>query len=220
MSTNNNNKPDPVSVTIRPLQESDQADVARIWNDGIEQSRQAVPWFMENWLMEGMYRMVATSMAETGDIGPNGKNLMQTYGKQDDRCMFVACCTTSTGTAGTSSSTTDQHDDPPVVVGCCAVKKGMDETKTEPDSDIGSIWRMSVDDNYQGHGIATKLMSASEDWARTHGCTRMGLFTINPVAANFYMKRMQYKKTDEFYFTDNWFRKLFVPPSSKYEKPL
>jgi GNAT superfamily N-acetyltransferase len=179
--------------------------VARIWFDGIEQSRKAAPWFMQNWLMEGMYVMVNKSMSETGDVGPNGNNLMQTYGKQGDRCMFVAC----TG-------------DPPavVVVGCCAVKKGMDDTKPEADSDIGSIWRMSVDDNYRGYGIATKLMSASEDWARTHGCTRMGLWTINPVAANFYVKRMQYKKADEFYFTDNWFRKLFIPPVAKYEKPL
>jgi GNAT superfamily N-acetyltransferase len=74
--------------------------------------------------------------------------------------------------------------------------------------------------NYRGHGIATKLMSASEDWARKHGCTKIGLWPINPIAANFYMKRMQYKKTEEHYFTDNWFRKLFVPPAAKYEKLL
>jgi ribosomal protein S18 acetylase RimI-like enzyme len=197
-----NNKP---TVTIRPLEQADQAAVARIWYDGIEQSRQAVPWFLQNWLMEGMYKMVSGSMSETGDVGPNGNNLLETYGRQEDRCMFVAC----TGDAPEV-----------VVVGCCAIKKGMDETKAEPDSDIGSIWRMSVDDNYRGYGIATKLMSASEDWARIHGCSKMGLWTINPVAANFYMKRMQYTKTDEHYFTDNWFLKLFVPPSAKYEKPL
>jgi hypothetical protein len=61
-------------VTIRPIQQADQADVARIWKDGIiEQSRQAVPWFMQKWLMEGMYRMTGTSMSDTGDVGPNGK---------------------------------------------------------------------------------------------------------------------------------------------------
>jgi GNAT superfamily N-acetyltransferase len=211
-----NNKP---VVTIRPFQQSDQADVARIWFAGIEQSRQAVPWFMQKWLMEGMYRMVGSSMSETGDVGPNGSNLMQTYGNQEDRCMFVACTTSTPGT-GTGTGTGGDDDPPVVVVGCCAVKKGMDETKPEPDSDCGSIWRMSVDDNYRGYGIGTKLMSASEDWAQTHGCTRMGLWTINPVAANFYMKRMEYEKTEEHYFTDNWFRKLFVPPSAKYEKSL
>jgi GNAT superfamily N-acetyltransferase len=218
MSSSTINKIKPV-VTIRPIQLADQADVARIWKNGIEQSRQAVPWFMQSWLMEGMYRMTSGSMSDTGDVGPNGKNLMETYGKKDDRCMFVACCasTTSTSTTGDADDSAAPVD---VVVGCCAVKKGMDESKPEPDSDCGSIWRMSIDDNYRGLGIATKLMSASEDWAKTHGCTKMGLWTINPIAANFYMKRMQYQKTEEHYFTDNWFRKLFVPPSCKYEKPL
>jgi hypothetical protein len=127
--------------------------------------------------------------------------------------MFVACCTIA--------STGDDDSAAAVVVGCCAVKKGMDQTKPEPDSDIGSIWRMSIGEKLsRPRNRYQKLMSASEDWARKHGCTKIGLWPINPIAANFYMKRMQYKKTEEHYFTDNWFRKLFVPPAAKYEKLL
>lgn len=98
----------------------------------------------------------------------------------------------------------------------------MDEIKAEPDSDIGSIWRMSVDANIRINVIGPKLMIAVEGWARTHGCTKMGLWTMNPVVANFCMKKMQYQKTDEQYsLTDNnWFLKLFVPSCAKYEKPL
>jgi ribosomal protein S18 acetylase RimI-like enzyme len=192
-------------VIIRALQDSDKADVARIWADGLEQSRSAVPWFLGSWFMKGMHDMRDLSLSDAGDIGPNGTNVLDTYDGKEDRCMFVA----TTG------------EDPPVVVGCCAVKKGMDDKKEEPNSEIGSIWKMSVDEKYRGYGIGTKLMSACEGWSRAHGCTRMGLWTINPVAASFYINRMGYKKTtEEFYIVNNWFAKLVVPPVIKYEKPL
>jgi hypothetical protein len=53
---------------------------------------------------------------------------------------------------------------------CCAVKKGMDDTNEEPISDIGSIWRESIEGKYRGYGIATKLMNAGcEGCSRAHG---------------------------------------------------
>ena len=142
------------------------------------------------------------ALSADGDVGPDGANLTKTY-NGDDRCMMVA-------TVG----------DPPQVVGCCAVKRGMDSTKIEAESSIGSIWRMSVDPSARGKGIATKLMTACESWARQNGCKSMGLWTVNPVAANFYVKRMGYQPAEQFYFFDFWLAKQFIPPAVKYTKSL
>ena len=190
-------------VKIRILGVDDGADVCRIWAKGLNQSRFAVRRIFRPWFINTMNKMRDVSLSETGDIGPNGNNLLDTYGDKDDRCMFVACLGT-----------------PQVVVGCCAVKKGMDETKAEPESQIGSIWRMSVDENYQGHGIATALIATCEDWSRQAGCTKMGLYTINPVAANFYVKRMGYESVDHFHVFESVIAKLIIPPVHKYEKPI
>lgn len=190
-------------ITIRKLRAEDKADVCRIWVNGLSQSKLAVHWLFRPWFMKKMNEMRDVSLSEAGDIGPNGKNLLQTYGGMDDRCMFVACL-----------------GSPQVIVGCCAVKKGMDETKPEPESQIGSIWRMSVDENFRGHGTATELMAACENWSREAGCTKMGLYTINPVAANFYVKRMGYKAVDHFHVFNSAIAKLLVPPVGKYEKAI
>lgn len=151
--------------------------------------------------MRKMNEMRDVSLSAEGDVGPNGHNLLQTYGGKEDRCMFVACI-----------------GEPQVVVGCCAVKKGMDETELEEESQIGSIWRMSVDETYRGNGIATKLVTACEDWSRQVGCNTMGLYTINPVAAAFYVNRMGYKSVDQFHVVKSAVARLVVPPVHKYEK--
>ena len=190
-------------VAIRALSHPESADVCRIWVDGLEQSKMAVPWFLRPWLLRNLHEMRDASISDGGDVGPNGKNLLQTYGGKDDRSMFVACL-----------------GEPSVVVGCCAVKKGMDETKPEGESQICSIWRMSVDEKYRGHGIATKLMDTCEDWARKKGCTKMGLFTINPVAAKFYVARMGYQKVGHFHIVKSSIAKLVVPPVNRYEKAI
>lgn len=190
-------------VTIRILDEDDKAEVCQIWVNGLNQSRLVVPRIFCPWFMSTMNAMRDVVLLETGDIGPNGNNLLHTYAGKDDRCMFVTCIGT-----------------PQVIVGCCAVKKGMDETKSEPKSQIGSIWRMSVDEKYQGHGIATKLMATCEDWSRKVGCTKMGLYTINPVAANFYVNRIEYRSVDHFHVFKNVIVKLVIPPVHRYEKSI
>jgi len=190
-------------VAIRVLSDPDKADVCRIWVDGLEQSKMAVPWFLRPWLLRKMHKMRDASLSNEGDVGPNGKNLLQTYSGKEDRRMFVACV-----------------GEPSVVVGCCAVKRGMDETKSEEESQICSIWRMSVDVNYRGHGIATKLMAACEDWSAEKRCTKMGLFTINPVAAKFYVDRMGYQNVGHFHIVKNSIAKLLVPPVNRYEKAI
>lgn len=190
-------------VEIRPLKDSDKLDVCRIWVDGLQQSRKAAPWFLRSWLMRDVHRLRDAALSDSGDVGPDGKNLLQTYDGKSDRCMFVA----STG-------------EPSVVVGCCAVKKGGHETKFEPESKIGSIWRMSVDENYQRYGIATQLMVACEHWSREKRCTKIELWTINPIAANFYVRRMGYTKADHIHIIENWLAKQILPPVVKYTKNI
>lgn len=188
---------------VRPLAKADKQDVCRIWVAGLAQSRLAAPWYLRRFFMGKMNLMRDAALADTGDVGPQGANLLATYDAKDDRRMFVA-------TIG----------QPETVVGCCAVKKGMSETKREDDSTVGSIWRMSVDPVSRGHGIATKLMDACEGWARQNGCKKMGLFTINPVAAKFYVDRMGYKAVDHFHMKDNAIAKRLIKPVFRYEKRI
>lgn len=80
---------------------------------------------------------------------------------------------------------------------------------------------MSVDPIIRGKGVATKLMMACEDWARSKGCKSMGLWTVNPVASNFYVKRMGYQHSaEQFYIHNYWLARQFVPPVVKYTKSL
>lgn len=190
-------------VTIRALAEQDKADVCRIWVDGLEQSKLAAPWFMRRWFMPKLYGLRDTALAADGDVGPNGANLLQTYDGKTDRCMVVACMWT-----------------PLKVVGCCAVKKGMDEAALEPDSETASIWRMSVDEAYRGHGIASRLMAACEAWAKDHDCTKMGLMTINPAAANFYVARMGYTRVRHFHVLKNPLLRRLIAPVGIFEKTI
>jgi ribosomal protein S18 acetylase RimI-like enzyme len=162
--------------------------------------------FLRSFATTKMNEMRDAAISENGDVGPDGSNLIKIYGEKNDRQMFVAV----------EKDTSEE-----IVVGCCAVKRGMDEHNSEPESDIASIWRMSVDESHRGQGIATKLMEACEEYAKTQlECKRMGMWTLNPVAANFYMNRMGYRKEDYMYISDNWVAKLFIPPAFRYEKEL
>ncbi len=169
----------------------------------MEQSKLAVPKVMRGWFMGKMNQFRDLSLAQDGDVGPDGANLLETYGDKGDRRMFVALMGA-----------------PEVVVGCCAVKIGMDEKAVEPESGLCSIWRMSVDETYRGHGIATKLMAKCEDWARGTGRAVMRLYTINPVAAKFYVDRMGYAVVDQFQVVKFPIVRRFVPPVRVYEKAL
>lgn len=102
-----------------------------------------------------------------------------------------------------------------IVVRCCAVKRGMDKHNFEPESDIASLWRMSVNKSHRGQGIATKLMETCEEYAKTQlKCKQMGVWKLNPMAVNFYMNKMGYSKENYMYISDNWVAKLFIPPVS------
>ena len=190
-------------IIIRPLCASDAPAVCKIWCEGLNQTTQhAIPWFLRPFATQKMNEMRDIAIGPEGDVGPDGSNLVKMYDEKSDRQMFVACAENE-------------------VVGCCAVKKGMDEHKEEPESDIASIWRMSVDEAQRGKGVATKLMQECERFAKNDlQCKRMGLWTLNPVAANFYMNRMGYRKEDYAYVIDHWVAKLFIPPAFRYEKEL
>lgn len=194
-------------IIIRPLRESDAPSVCKIWCNGLSQTTQhAIPWFLRPFATQKMNEMRDVAISNDGDVGPNGSNLIKMYGEKSDRQMFVAC---------------EQGVAPEVVLGCCAVKKGMDDHKEEHESDIASIWRMSVDESQRGKGIATMLMQECERFAKDDlQCKRIGLWTLNPVAANFYTSRMGYRREDYAYVSDSWLAKLFIPPAFTYEKDL
>lgn len=194
-------------MIIRPLRESDAPAVCKIWCDGLRQTTQhAIPWFLRPFAIQKMNEMRDAAIGTDGDVGPNGANLIKMYSEKKDRKMFVAC---------------ETNESSEVIIGCCVVKKGMDEDKEQPDSKIASIWRMSVDESQRGKGVATKLMEECENFAKNElQCQRVGLWTLNPVAANFYMNRMGYRKEDYAYVSDACIAKLFVPPVFRYEKNL
>lgn len=214
---------DEVVVSIRPLRESDASAAAKIWRDGLSQTtRHAVPWIFRSLAAvrsladEKMGAMRDEVLSEDGDVGPDGANLVRTYREEDGRRMFVACVPDD-GSGGSSSSSAGY-----VVVGCCGVKRGMDEYKSEPESNTASIWRMSVDESHRGRGVATQLMNASEEYARAElGCAKVTLLTVNPIAINFYMNRRGYRRAELcHHIIDNWIGRLLFPPVYRYEKHL
>jgi ribosomal protein S18 acetylase RimI-like enzyme len=130
------------------------------------------------------YGEEATSAS--GDVGPNGSNLMEFWGDKEDRVMLVATLA----------------EDPDVVVGAVAVKKGPSYSDVEPESTEASIWRMSVSSNVRRRGLGKKLMQAAEEWARDkYHCTSMGLWTANAVAGKFYCDKAGFEvvPTEDMY---------------------
>jgi GNAT superfamily N-acetyltransferase len=81
-------------------------------------------------------------------------------------------------------------ENPDQVVGAVDVKKGQSYDQDEPESTEASIWRKRVDQIVQRRGLGHTLMQATDDYARTTlNCKIMGLWTGNPIAADFYVKK-------------------------------
>lgn len=145
--------PNRIKITIRPLQEKDSPVVAKIWVNGLSQT-------IENWsapwrpLLRWAFRKEAVNTtSEDGDIGPNGANIMVKWMMAEDRTFLVADID---GTVGW----------------CVGVRRGKghqshDDTKNGKQSKIASIWRLSVAETARRRGVATKLMAAAEEWAKS-----------------------------------------------------
>lgn len=164
MTTNN--------ITIRPIHAGDENAVADIWFRGLSQTADANWFFLRPILRSKMDQYGKEALSETGDMGPMGSKLIESWSRPD-RAMFVACLVS----------------DPDSIVGVIGVKRGASATDEEPDSTLASIWKMSVDDSVRRQGVGKALLQAAEEHARTHlQCQTLVLMTANPIAGDFYEK--------------------------------
>jgi len=166
-----------MAVDIRPFAPpGDSAAVAAIWVSGLQQTVDSTSGLMSLLMRPMMAWLERSASGAEGDVGPAGANLAAHWCCHDGCEMLVA-------TMGSET------------VGCCGVKRGTDEKAVAPTGcDVCSVWRVSVAATARRSGVGTALMKAAEDWARGQGAKRMQLVTGNPVAATFYVERMQYRR--------------------------
>jgi len=165
--------------------------------------------------------------SEDGDVGPDGGNLANCWMERDDRVMLVAelvvakVDTFSSDTIDTTASDPANINEATAkgkVVGCCGVKMGTSETQPGPETDVGSVWRVSVDALARQKGVGRALMDEAERWVVTerkkknggnNNITKMQLVTGNGIAADFY-KAIGYRKRYwvlDFFGLPGWFEK-------------
>ncbi len=150
--------------------------VASLWRHGLAQTAESYNFVVLKTVMGHFLEQYGeNAMKPEGDVGPEGRNLVDAWMNQNDRIMLVAM----------DAST---EVDSLVIVGCIGVKVGKDMTKQEPGSTVASVWRMSVEEMFRRQGIGLSLMHAAEEWARNQGCKTMVLETTNKIAAQFYLK--------------------------------
>jgi len=195
--------------------------VAKIWYDGLYQTVDYCYWFMKPFIRRAFDGIAKQSLhPDVGDIGPNGANLIKTWMKRDDRsCMFVAAF----------------RDEPTDVVGCLGVKRGNSEGFDDDDdssmnSNIASMWRVSVAEKARRHGVGRALVVAAEKWAvkqqQSVGTTPVLLqaITMNPSAAEFYLAQGYVKNDERFIPVRNPFARFaflyLFPPIHCYSKQL
>jgi len=167
--------------------------------------------------------------SEDGDVGPDGGNLANCWMERDDRVMLVAelvvakVDTFSSDTIDTTASDPANINEATAkgkVVGCCGVKMGTSWTQPGPETNVGSVWRVSVDASARQRGVGRALMDGAERWVVTevkNGSTnkimKMQLKTRNGIAADFY-KANGYRKRRWYWVLDffglplpGWFEK-------------
>lgn len=161
------------SVIVRPLKAGDAATVAQIWREGLAQTAEGLEEPMRSKMLKGMEEYGAKALSENGDVGPNGCKLTEFWGKEG--CVMLVVCLSG---------------NPNEAVGAVGVKQGLTYDTVEPDSKEASIWRMSVSSNVQRRGLGRALMKAADEYAQAKfGCTKMGLWTANDIAAKFYTEK-------------------------------
>lgn len=172
---------------------TDASHICQIWCDGLDQTTEACQWNISKYLVGHMMdKLREHATSNEGDVGPNGLNLVKHWMDKSDRVMLVAECTDDVNDGDTTStiSTTKPQQ---IVVGCCGVKIGTSESEVGPESDVGSVWRVSVDKSARSKGVGKALMNKAESWISEKRCTKMQLVTGNRIAANFY-KSIGYQK--------------------------
>jgi ribosomal protein S18 acetylase RimI-like enzyme len=198
-------------ITIRPLRKEDEATVAELWLKGLSQTSESISFpLLRPYVDNKMNKYAAMATSETGDVGPKGCNLMEKWSNKKDRVMLVACM----------RLLVDDDNKKEVVVGSVGVKKGLGYGDDEEiDSTEASIWRMSVSSQVRRQGLGQKLMQAAEAHAKNeYGCTGMGLWTANTIAAKFYSVKCGFHLVEG---KGNWYDAISpFPKVSQYKKDL
>ena len=188
MSEESSNNMTTSNIRIRPMIPTDAPYICQIWCNGLDQTTESCQWNISKYLVSHMMN----KLKEHANVGPDGSNLVKHWMDKSDRVMLVAECTQDDND-GDATSTTSTTKPQQIVVGCCGVKIGTSESEVGPESDIGSVWRVSVDKSARSKGIGKALMTKAEQWISEKSCTKMQLVTGNRIAANFY-KSIGYQK--------------------------
>ena len=166
-SSNSNN-----IIEIREYIDSDGPEVTKIWISGLKQTVTS-SWFIFRPLLNYMMNSLSIDVTSNdGDYGINGINIMKTWSNtyNEDRIIYVATCNG-------------------IICGSCCVKRGAGENIIASKNCTDYyIYRLSIDENKQKLGIGLKIMNSIEDWSIKNGAKKMCLYTINSIAAKFYMK--------------------------------
>ena len=225
-------------IHVRPMIRADAPQICHIWSEGLSQTTNACQWDITKRLVGPMMeKLKEHTTSEDGDVGPDGMNLPKYWMEQDDRAMLVAvesvvtkndtttfCADTTMDATASDSDTNDATTKGKVVVvGCCGVKMGTSETQPGPETDVGSVWRVSVDASARHSGVGRALMEEAERWIVTEGkkmngslrsnsdnkIMKMQLVTGNGMAADFY-KAIGYRKRYwvlDYFGLPGWFEK-------------
>jgi len=178
---------DEVRVQVRILIAQDCHDVLQLYLDSLRQLVDDLPTPEQPHVSCFMAQRGIDATAENGDFGPNGKNLLKRW-VREDRCMFVA--------------ETDGQ-----IVGCCAVCRGSNCNEiANVDCTSYSIWRLAVDRRLRQSNVKAKLMKVVDSWARAAGGKEITIFTGSPIDSRFYIAQMGYLKDSG----SNLHRKFFV----------
>ena len=155
----------------------DAKPLTKVWVKGLEQTSNAKYWLVRKWWEETFAQYAVKATSPDGDMGPGGSNLERNWcGDEKNRCMLVAVIALDNKSS--------------VLVGCCGIIRGTESSPKEIKTNETnfSIWKMSVDGDFQGKGIGGKLLKAAEDWAKTNGCVNLRMITTNPIASCFYQR--------------------------------
>jgi len=159
------------------MHEMDAPQVAQIWRDGLEQTAESYV-LLKPLMGYLLHKYGDNAMTLEGDVGPQGRNLVDAWISKKDCTMLVAC----------------DNAQKQKCIGCIGVKVGKDMKQPESGSTVASVWRMSVEKSVRRQGVGLSLMHAAEEWAQQRECKSMVLETTNKIAAQFYTAKAGYRE--------------------------
>lgn len=72
------------------------------------------------------------------------------------------------------------------IIGCVGIKAGNSLSEATTDTEVCSIWRLTVDEKYRQYGLGKKLMAICEDYAIENKYKEIKLLAGNIASIKFY----------------------------------